>query len=172
MARRLLVIVLALLVATQVIRNSAVAALVDRNPDAAARVWPGHPAAEISLGMTAIGRAARQQQPVPPSIFAMMDDAARKAPLAPEPFLVRGVQAQLSGNIPLAIDAFAAAEHRDPRSLPAHYFLADALFRWGDSRRGLSEIGILARLAPGGVASVAPYVATYAKDRGTWPQLR
>jgi hypothetical protein len=172
MARGLLAIGLALVLTVQVIRNAVVSAFVDRNPDVAERAWRTHPAAEISLGMTEIGRAAKQRQPVPSTIFSMMNDAAGRAPLAPEPFLVRGVQMQLAGSVPLAIDAFAAAARRDPRSLPAHYFLADALFRAGDTPRGLREIGILARLAPGGVASLAPYVATYAKDRRTWPQLR
>ncbi len=172
MVRRVLVLVLALLLAAQIVRNSAVAALVDRDPDLAARAWPNHPSVEISLAMTEIGRATRERRLVPTTVFAMMDDAARKAPLAPEPFLVRGVQAQLLGNAALATEAFAAAARRDPRSLPGHYFLADALFRSGDTGRGLREIGVLARLAPGGVASLAPYVAAYAKDRRTWPQLR
>jgi hypothetical protein len=56
--------------------------------------------------------------------------------------------------------------------LPAHYFLADTLFRAGQTQRGLEEITILARLAPNGVAGLAPYVAAYAKDPRTWPQLR
>lgn len=172
MARRLLVVLLALLIAVQIVRNAAVAALADGSPDLAARIWPGHPTTETLLAMTEIGRAARQRQPVSPAVFKMVDDAAVKAPLAPEPFLVRGVQAQLAGNAPLAIQAFAAASHRDPRSLPAHFFLADTLFRSGDTRRGLDEVAILARLAPGGLASVAPYVAAYAKDPKTWPQLR
>jgi hypothetical protein len=172
MARRLLALVLALLLAAQVVRNAAVVALADASPDLAGRIWLGHPAVEASLGMTEIGRAAVQKKPVPPAIFAMMDDAALKAPLAPEPFLVRGVQAQLAGKAPLAIEAFSAAAQRDPRSLPAHYFLADTLFRSGDTGRGLREIAVLARLAPGGVTSVAPYVAAYAKDPRTWPQLR
>src|SRR5690348_613840 len=172
MVRGLLVVTLALVLAVQVIRNSVVSAFVDRNPDVAERAWRAHPAAEISLGMTEIGRAAKQRQPVPSATFSMMNDAAGKAPLAPEPFLVRGVQTQLAGKAPLAIDAFAAAEHRDPRSLPAHYFLADALFRAGDTGRGLREVGALARLAPNGLSSIAPYVAAYAKDRSNWPQLR
>jgi len=170
--RRLLVLLLTLLIAVQVVRNAAVAAFADGSPDLAARVWRGHPGAETSLGMIEIGRAARERRPVSPAVFAMMDDAAVKAPLAPEPFLVRGVQAQLAGNRPLAIEAFAAASQRDPRSLPAHYFLADTLFRAGDTRRGLNEIAVLARLAPGGLSSVAPYLAAYARDPTTWPELR
>ena len=172
MGRGLLVIAAALLVAVQVVRNAAVAALAERSPDTAARIWPGHPGAEIALAMTEIGRAARDHRAAPPRVFATVDDAAVKAPLAPEPFLVRGVQAQLAGDRALSTRAFIAAERRDPRSLPAHYFLADHYLRTGDARRGLREAAALARLAPGGVASMAPYVAAYAKNRATWPQLR
>ena len=171
-ARRLIAVVVALLVAVQVIRNAAVFAFAEETPESAARVWPGHPNAEISSAMVQIGRAARLGKPAPPSVFASLTDAARKAPLAPEPFLVRGVEAQLAGNQALALRAFDAAERRDPRSLPAHFFLADALFRSGDSRRGLEEVGILARLAPNGLTSVGPYIAAYARDPRNWPQLR
>jgi len=172
MTRGVLVLIAALLLAVQIVRNSAVAALAVESSDKAARVWRAHPDSEIALAMTEIGRAARDRRAVPPAVFAMIDDAARKAPLAPEPFLVRGVQAQLAGNGALSTEAFSAAERRDPRSLPAHYFLADAFVRSGDARRGLEEVGTLARLAPNGVASVAPYVAAYDRDRSTWPQLR
>ena len=171
-ARRLIAVVVALLVAVQVIRNAAVFAFAEQSPESATRVWPGHPNAEISSAMVQIGRAARLGKPAPPSVFASLTDAARKAPLAPEPFLVRGVEAQLAGNQALALRAFDAAERRDPRSLPAHFFLADALFRSGDSRRGLEEVGILARLAPNGLTSVGPYIAAYARDPRNWPQLR
>jgi hypothetical protein len=170
--RGLLVIAAALLVAVQVVRNAAVAALAERSPEAAARFWPGHPNAEIAVAMAEIGKAARARRPVPQWAFAKIDNAAVKAPLAPEPFLVRGVQAQLAGKHALSTQAFVAAERRDPRSLPAHYFLADHHFRTGDAGRGLREAAALARLAPGGVASMAPYLAAYAKDRATWPQLR
>lgn len=170
-ARRLLVLILALLLGAQVIRSSAVTALAERNPDLAVRIWPDHPTAEISFGMIEIGKTARRNQQAPPAAFAMMADSARKAPLAPEPFFVRGVQAQLSGNQHEAIQAFSAAAARDPRSLAGHYLLADALLRTGDAGPGLREVGILARLAPAGVASVAPYVTAYAKDRRNWVQL-
>ena len=172
MRRGLLVLAAALLLAVQIVRNAAVVALAERSPDSAAHIWRGHPNAELALGMTEIGRAARGGHPVAPSVFSMIDNAARKAPLAPEPFLVRGVQAQLAGRTQFSTRAFMAAEQRDPRSLPAHYFLADHFFRTGDSRGGLREAAALARLAPGGVASMAPYVAAYAKDPATWPQLR
>src|SRR3954452_7140384 len=172
MARRLLVVALALLLATQIIRNAIALANAPTDPAAAARVWSGHPDVELSLGMTAIGDATRQRKPVGDAIFKTIDDAALKAPLAPEPFLVRGVQAELAGKPEAARLAFLAAEWRDPRSLPARYFLANDYFRSGDVSRGLREFAALARLAPNGVGNVAPYIATYARVRANWPRFR
>jgi hypothetical protein len=101
-----------------------------------------------------------------------MSDAAVKEPLAPEPFLVRGVQAQLAGDEATAQEAFEAAQWRDPRSLPAAYFLADRYLRTGDIKHGLAEIAALGRLAPGGIYAIAPYLAQYAVNPATWPELR
>lgn len=172
MSRRLLVPVLALLLGVQIFRNSAVAGMTERDPDFAARIWPGHPDVEISRAMTEIGGLAARVKPVPPSAFATMESAARKAPLAPEPFLVLGAQAQLSGDQSRSLQAFSAAVARDPGSPAAHYLLAGALLRAGDAVRGLREIDLVARLAPAEVANVVPFVAAYAKDRENWLQLR
>src|SRR5690242_1940266 len=90
--RRVVVAILALLLATQVVRNAAVGALATLHPEAAAKLWRGHPAVEISLGLAEIGRASRTRTPIAPATFALIDDAAVKSPLAPDPFLVRGVQ--------------------------------------------------------------------------------
>lgn len=172
MLGRLLVAVVALVLGVQVVRNSAVAALSDRSPDIAVRIWAGHPTAEASLGMAEIGRAARRGKPAPANVLATMNDVALKAPLASEQFLVRGVQAQLAGQQAIAVQAFAAAERRDPRALPAHFFLAETLFRSGNPARGLKEVAVLARLSPLGLGNLSPYLAAYAQDRSTWPQLR
>src|SRR5438270_1870730 len=172
MVRRLFVLVAALLLAVQVVRNAAVAEWAETSPASAFKAWSTHAAAELALGMTEIGTAAHERKPVGTATFAIIDDAAAKAPLAPEPFLVRGVQASLEGKSSLAAQAFMAAELRDPRSLPAHYFLADIFYRSGDPRRTLEQIGALARLAPGGTQTLAPYLAAYAKDRSAWPYLR
>lgn len=171
-ARRLAVAVLALLLAVQVVRNAAVDALSPLHPAAAAKFWAGHPKVEISSGLAEIGRAARERRDIPGSTFAMIDDAAAKSPLAPEPFLVRGVQARTAGDTDAARRAFAAAQWRDPRSMPAAYFLADYYFRAGDAVHGLSQTALLARLSPQGTDAVAPFVAAYARDRANWPQLR
>jgi len=170
--RTVVAAVAALLVAIQIVRNAAVHALADTRPAAAASAWSGHPASEINLAMTDIARASRARKPVPQSAFAEIADAAEKEPLAPEPFLVRGVQDELAGDPVTAQRAFEAAQWRDPRSLPAAYFLADRYFRSSDVTRGLREVAALARLSPDGGDAAVPYVAQYAANPANWPALR
>jgi len=170
--RTVVAAVAALLVAIQIVRNAAVHALADTRPAAAASAWSGHPASEINLAMTDIARASRARKPVPQSALAEIADAAEKEPLAPEPFLVRGVQDELAGDPVTAQRAFEAAQWRDPRSLPAAYFLADRYFRSSDVTRGLREVAALARLSPDGGDAAVPYVAQYAANPANWPALR
>jgi hypothetical protein len=171
-ARGVIVGVAAVLVGVQVVRNAAVLDLAATSPAEAARLWRGHPASEISAGMTEIARAARDRRQVPETVFASMADAAVKEPLAPEPFLVRGVRAELAGDGATAQRAFEAAQWRDPRSLPAADFLADRYFRLDDVDRGLKEVAALSRLSPSGAVTVAPYIASYATAPINWPSLR
>lgn len=170
-ATRIFALLVALLIDIQIVRNAVVLSSAPLKPYLAAKFWPNHPETEISLSMTEIARAARARRPVPAATFTMVGDAALKEPLAPEPFLVRGVQAELAGNGAAAQRAFEAAQWRDPRSLPAAYFLADRYFRTGDSEHGLREIAALARLSPAGFSAVAPYLAAYAANPANWPAL-
>ena len=170
--RAILAVVAALLIAVQVVRSAAVSALAETRPAEAAKLWNGHPASEIGVAMTGIARASRARRPVPASAFVMIADAADKAPLAPEPFLVRGVQAGLAGDGATAQRAFEAAQWRDPRSLPAAFFLADRYFRAGDMNHGMREVAALARLSPDGGTAAVPYLAQYAANPVNWPALR
>ena len=164
--------ILALLAAVGVVRTAVVARYSETNPALAARVWPSNPSAQLWLGLTEIGNAMNQRRPVAPAVVERIMDSANKAPLAPEPFLVRGVQAQVAGNERLAALAFTAARLRDGRSVPARYFLAEYYFRAGNAEGGLREIAILARMVPVGVASLAPYVAAFSKNPATRPKLK
>ena len=157
--------------ATQVVRNAAVAALATLHPESAAKLWAGHPAVEISLGLAEIGRASRTRTPIDPATFAMIDDAAVKSPLSPDPFLVRGVQCGTRAMRKAAKQAFA----RGPVARSALF--AGGLsssptiyFRAGDSLSGLQQTALLARLSPGGTAAVAPFVAAFAASRRTGPR--
>ena len=170
-ARAVIAIAAAGLLAVQVVRNAVVESRADGSPTVVAHWWPGHPAVEISAAMTGIAQAAHDRRSVPASTFPLMADAASKAPLAAEPFLVRGVQSQVAGDGLAAQHAFEAAQWRDPRSLAAAYFLAERYLRIGDNLRGLNEIAALSRLSPNG-GTLAPYVASYARSPSNWPALR
>jgi hypothetical protein len=170
--RKILVALAAILLAATIVRNAAVDAWSQVRPELAASAWANHPDAELSTGMVDIAKAMRDRKAVDDSVFVMIDDAATKAPLESEPFLVRGVHAQILGNERLAEQSFVAAQRRDPRSLPAAYFLADHYFRRGDAAHGMKQVAALARLAPSGPQIVGPYLAAYAQNRSNWPLLR
>ena len=164
--RTIAVALLALLAAWQVIRSAFVQAYGADEPAKAAALWPSHPDILFKTALDEIANAAATGHPVPRQQIEAIYAAAARAPLAPEPFLVRGVDAQLAGNPTLAGRAFEAARQRDPRSLAAHYFLADHFLRTNQPEAGLEELARLTRLVPNGIASVAPYYARYAKERG------
>ena len=160
------VVAIAVLAALLVVRAGVVAAYVDRNPSRAAAVWAKHPAVQLRVGFEEIGMASAKGQPATPAQISRMERASLVAPLQPEPFIVRGVAASLAGDRELSGRAFAAAVRRNPRSLPAHYFLADYHLRAGDNRRGLAEITALSRLVPSKDNSVAAMLASYARSPG------
>jgi hypothetical protein len=172
MVRALIAAVIALLLSVTIVRNAAVSALAAYDPAKPARVWPNHPDVRISDGMIAIAFATHRGTAIPPDVLESIYHASFGDSLAVQPFLVRGVQAQLAGDDALARQAFVAAQWREPRSLPAHFFLAEDAFRRGDSDEGLDEVVALARLAPNGAAGLSSYLARYAIDRSNWPRLR
>ena len=172
MIRPLVVLIAAGLLAVQIVRNAAVEEFAGSKPAVAAQFWSDHPAVQLSAGMTAIAQAAKDRRAVPASALATISAASVMEPLAPEPYLVRGVQAELDGQDGLAQKSFEAAQWRDPRSLPAAFFLADRYFRTNNVAKGLSEVAAVARLTPNGNQAVAPYLASYARDSANWSSLR
>lgn len=171
-ARRVIAVFAALLMGVAIVRNAAVGLLADESPDDAVRVWRSHPDVEIASTMTQIALAARSSKSAPSSVFPLLQRAAVQDPLAPEPYLVRGVQLNLQGNAAAARRSFEEAQWRDPRSLPAAYFLADQYVREGKIGSGLRQIAALARLSPNGGQTVGPYIASFAADPANWPALR
>jgi hypothetical protein len=165
-------LLLALILVVLILRNALVAFYLSSEPDKASRAWSGHPAAIMESGLAEIGRQAANGQAIDPALVAHLLEAYRKSPLSPEPFMVRGVQAQTAGNQVLAGRAFIAARDRDPRERGARYFLADHYLRAGNSRDGLSEISALIRLVPASLPQVVPYLAAYARQPGAAPQVR
>jgi hypothetical protein len=164
--RTIAVALIALLAIWQVVRTAYVEAYAADEPIKAAALWPSHPDVLLKTALAEIAGAAAAGRPVPRARINAIYAAASVAPLAPEPFLVRGVDAELAGNPALAGRAFEAARRRNPRSLAAHYFLADHYLRTNQPAAGLAELARLTRLVPDGIGSVAPYYARYAKEAG------
>jgi hypothetical protein len=164
--RTIAVALIALLAIWQVVRTAYVEAYAADEPMKGAALWPSHPDVLLRTALAEIAGAAAAGRPVPRTRINAIYAAASVAPLAPEPFLVRGVDAELAGNPVLAGRAFEAARRRNPRSLAAHYFLADHYLRTNQPAAGLAELARLTRLVPDGIGSVAPYYARYAKEAG------
>lgn len=164
--RSLAIMLAAAALGTVVVRAGLFAALAEQDPARAASLWPDHPDAIFATGLEEVGRSAAEGSQIDRTVVARMLAAVSSAPLAPEPFLVRGVDAQLAGNERIAGQAFVEARRRDPRSIPARYFLADHYLRTGEVRPGLDEIATLARLVPHSAEKVAPYLVAFAKMPG------
>lgn len=173
MSVRLFVVIIAAgLLGLDVVRNALVMAVAATSPREAAALWRDHPSVEISLAMTQIANSARLRRPIPSSTLMMLLAAARKEPLAPEPFLVRGEQAEFAGDEARAQREFEAAQWRNPRSLAAAQFLAERYIRTGNITAGLREITALAQLSPRGYETAAPYLSAVARHPANWPALR
>ena len=172
MGRAAAVVLLGLLLTALVVRNALVDAYVETKPDRAAIGWSGHPSVILASGLAEVGAAAAAGRPVSPASVRRMLDTSARAPLAPEPYLVRGVAAQVAGDQTLALRAFLEARHRDPRSIAARYFLAGHYLQAGQTRAGLAEISALTRLVPKSLKSVSPQLAAFARMPGGASQVK
>jgi tetratricopeptide (TPR) repeat protein len=170
-ARAILVVVTGFLLAVLVVRTAAVADEASR-ATLALRLWPSHPAVLVDRTMSEIGTRAAHGQSLTPAILNQVDQIAAKAPLAPEPFLIKGALAQIDQDQAQAERLFTAARARDPRSVAARYFLADRYLRSGRTGQALAEIATLSELFPQGMAGFGPALANFAQTPGAVPQLR
>ena len=162
----------ALLVAAAVVGAAVVQAFAARDPGKAAAIWPDHPTILLESGLSQVGETAAAGRPVDRALVDRLVSAFAKAPLAPQPFLVRGVEAQVAGDRALAERAYLAARQRDPRGVAPRYFLADLYLKSGRADLGLTEIGALARLVPQSLPGVAPYLAAYARTPSASPKVK
>ena len=161
------VVLAACALAGLVVQNATVAALSGTDPDTASSIWPGHPAADVAVATREIAFASGKGQAVPATTFALLERVARRAPLDPQPYIVAGIRAQLAGEARQADRAFLAARARNPRSLPARYFLAASRLQQGNVD-GLRDVAAITRLEPHGGQSLVPYLADLARR----PQTR
>ena len=173
LARAVIVGGIALIAALQVVRTAVASAFVAEQPELAERIWPSHPQVNFALAMAEIGRgAAAGKRIVPDSTLRRVERASNHAPLAAEPFLIKGAIAKTAGREGLAERLFVEARKRNPRSAAARYFLAERYFSSGRETQGLNEVSALVRLVPSGSPMVVPGLAKYARTPGAVPHLQ
>ena len=170
--RLLLVGLLALAAAFQVVRTAVATNYVATDPGIAARAWPDHPRVALARSMGEIGTAAAAGKPASPATLARVMAAARRGPLATEPFLIAGAAALSEGDAARAERLFLETRRRDPRSAAARYFLAQHYLVSGRPVEGLAEASVLTRLVTGGSSALVPGLVQYARDPGAVPHLR
>lgn len=165
-------VALGMMLAALVVRSAFVDAYVAQDPAKAALIWPSHPAVVLGSGLVEVGSVAAAARPVNPATVRRMLAISAKAPLAPEPFLVRGVEARVAGDAELALHSFLEARKRDPRSVAARYFLAEHYLEAGQTQQGLAEMSALTRLVPESLKGIAPQLAAFARLPGSAVQIR
>jgi hypothetical protein len=157
---------LSLLGIGQVVRQAYVEQYASFDPSAARLIWNDHPDVAFKDDLAEIARVTAAGQNVPQHRIDDVMESAARAPLAIEPFLVRGVQAAQAGRLSLAGAAFEAARRRNPRSVAARYFLAEHYLKTNKVDLGLNELAALTKLVPNSLPSVAPYYAAFARTPG------
>lgn len=144
----------------------------DERPTLAAALWPSNPDGIQDNAMREIGLAAARGGTVPDDARKAMRRLARLAPLRPDPYLVEATIAATGGDGDKAERLFKNAAARDPRSVLAHFSLADRYLRTNRLHDGLEEISVLGQLVPSATVSLAGPLATYARQPGTAPALQ
>jgi hypothetical protein len=163
--------VVAALLAFQIIRTAAVADREAR-PALAMALWPSHPRVVVDRMLLAIAASAAREEVAPPGIQASIREAAIKAPLSPDPFLIAGALAEAEGRGAAAERLLLAARDRDPRSRGTRFLLAERYIRTGRVAAGLMEMQALVSLQARGIEAFGPAVAAYARTPGAVPELR
>lgn len=101
-------------------------------------------------------------------MFARLDDAARREPLAGEPFFFYGMKAVEDDDLAKAERFLLEARGRDQRNSYARLALMALYLRQGRVREGSAELAVLARLEPRGNQLLVPQLV---RVTGT-PQAR
>ena len=169
MARTLVVLLLAGLLAVGAVRAMTFVASSSHPLRALAPAFASHPDALTNRAMVEIGTSAARGGSVPPSSRQAIARVARKAPLVPDPFLVEGTIAEMTGNPLRAERLFLAARDRNPRSQGSRYFLADRYLKTNRILPGLVELGALARLSEKASDPLIPALAAMLGRRARSP---
>ena len=139
---------------------------------AAAQFWAGHPKVAIDRLMIQSALAARSGRSLDTEARSEILKVAKRAPLAPDAYLVAGALAQLDGDMARAERLYLAARLRNPRAPAARLLLADLELRNGKIEQGLANLVAIVRISPRMGAPVVPGLAQYARSPGAIANMR
>ena len=142
--RLVLLIIVALVAAWFSLRHALLGALQRDYPLLGLSLTPPSP---VSAGIVALNRVGRDGvADVRTRLF--IEQSARGAPLAAEPFIAAGLDANARDRPDQAFRLFQQARLRDPRSIATRYWLFDYYLRTGRFADGIDEAQPLLRLQP------------------------
>lgn len=151
-----------------VVRTSVVYALAEEKPAAVALIVPNDPRVIVELAMDEFSRSGGL---VSRSLHEAIMAGLPSIPLAPEPFILAGIDA-LAENDPRAEVLLREARRRHPRSRITHLLLLDGQLRAGRLEDAVSTMNTLTRLIPGAEPVLVAQLAEIARTRSTRPTIK
>ena len=149
-----------------VLRSAFVSAYSAAHVERAERVWPGHPSVLSARAILNVARSTSHGRSLDQETRAMIEDIARAEPLAPEPYLIAGAEAQKNNDLDRAERLLLEARQRDPRGRATRFLLAELYVSQGRIREGVPETAALGRLVPGSAEPLSKAFARYIETAG------
>lgn len=137
-----------------------------------ASLWPGHPHVAIERLLVEAALAAKANGSLGADQRERLKRVGQVAPLRPQPFMLEGAVAQLSGDTGRALSLYRAARIRDPREPATRLLLADLELRSGQIESGLFNLVSITRIEPNKAGAVVPALAKYAEAPGAVAEMR
>jgi hypothetical protein len=158
-----------LFLAWQVVKTSWADALARRNPPAAARLAPDHPAVKMGLAMYEFGlNNGAVSKPAQAAALGALADY----PIADDPFLLAAVSALAAGDAARGERLLLEAKRRNPRFRMARLLLLDRYLRNARVDEAAAEMSGLMTLVPQTSPVLMGELARMVMDPRTSPALR
>jgi hypothetical protein len=159
-------LVWAALAVAYVVRSAFVAAYAEEDLARAERLWPDHPSVRSAQAMLEVARSAANGRPLDPATRVLIEGVARAEPLASEPFVIAGAEAQRHRDFARAERLLIEARQRDPRGPAARFLLSELYVSQGRIEEGIPEAAVLGRLVPGSLEPLSKAFAQYLESAG------
>jgi hypothetical protein len=146
--------------------------LATKDVQLAAKLEQNHPDVLRQDVLIAVAKGSRDSQSLRLSTIRQLQSLAREAPLAPEPFAIKGALALAEFRLAEAERLLIEARRRNPRSKGVRYLLASAYLQQQKTMAALREILVLTDIAPQMSDAVIDMLAEFSYTPGAVVELR